>query len=111
MKIVEKQERKSNAKSRVESAMKIIEGGVDLDNRLSLIQQMIPLGLMAVEEVLQSEVRELAGYRYHRDENPNKRRGANIGSVNLEGAEAQHFGAEGAESEKSTGSPFKLRMR
>jgi len=63
MKIVEKRERKSNAKSRVEAAMKIIEGGVDLDSRLLLIQQMIPIGLKAVEEVLQTEVSELAGQR------------------------------------------------
>ena len=85
MKIVEKRERKSNAKSRVEAAMKIIEGGVDLDSRLLLIQQLIPIGLMAVEEVLQTEVSELAGQRYQRDENSNKRWGSNIGSVNLGG--------------------------
>lgn len=85
MKIVEKRERKSNAKSRVEAAMALIKGGVDLDSRLLLIQQLIPLGLMAVEEVLQTEVSELAGQRYQRDENPNKRWGTNIGSVNLGG--------------------------
>ncbi len=85
MKIVEKRKRKSNAKSRVEAAMNIIKGGVDLDSRLALIQQLIPIGLMAVEEVLQAEVSELAGNRYHRDENQNKRWGSNIGSVNLGG--------------------------
>ena len=73
MKIVEKRERKSNSKSRVEAAMALIKGGVDLDSRLLLIQQLIPLGLMAVEEALQAEVSKLAGQRYQRDENPNKR--------------------------------------
>jgi len=96
MKIVEKRERKSNAKSRVEAEMKIIKGGVDLDCTLLLIQQLIPIGLKAVEEVLQTEVSELAGQRYQRDENPNKRRGANIGSVNLgKGGESTAFRCRG----------------
>lgn len=83
MKIVEKKGRKSNAKTRVEAAMNMINGNHDLGSRIALIQQLIPLGLMAVEEALQSEVHELAGVRYRRDENPNKRWGSNIGSVHL----------------------------
>lgn len=100
MKIVEKSERKSNAKSRVEAAMKIIEGRVDLDSRLLLIQQLIPIGLMAVEEVLQTEVSELAGQGYQRDENPNKRRGSNIGSVNL-GGQKHSISVPGVRNQKS----------
>ncbi len=83
MKVVEKKERKSNAKERVEAAMKLIRGHECIGSRLALIQQLIPLGLMAVEEILQEEVRELAGQRYQRDESPNKRWGSNIGSVYL----------------------------
>lgn len=83
MRIVEKKERKSNAKGRVAAAMKLIKGKDDIGSRLALIQQLIPIGLMAVEEVLQAEVCELAGHRYGHDENPNKRWGSNIGSVYL----------------------------
>ncbi|MFQ5544195.1 MAG: IS256 family transposase [Nitrospiria bacterium] len=83
MEIVEKRERKSNAKTRVETAMDLINGTYDLESRISLIQQLIPIGLMAVEEALQSEVQELAGVRYRRDDNPHKRWGSNLGSVYL----------------------------
>lgn len=83
MEIVEKRERKNNAKIRVETAMDLINGTYDLESRISLIQQLIPIGLMAVEEALQSEVQELAGVRYRRDDNPHKRWGSNLGSVYL----------------------------
>ena len=42
----------------------------DLDTRIELIQALIPLGLQAVEDVLQQEVRALAGPRYARDGAP-----------------------------------------
>ena len=48
--------------------------------RIAMIQQLIPLGLMAVEEELQGEVLELAGGRYSRG-GAVKRWGANPGSV------------------------------
>lgn len=38
----------------------------DLDTRVALIQALIPLGLQAVEDVLQQEVQTLAGPRYAR---------------------------------------------
>lgn len=41
-------------------------GGDALDSRIALIQALIPLGLQAVEEVLQQEVQTLAGPRYAR---------------------------------------------
>ena len=46
-----------------------------LDTRIALIQALIPLGLDAVAEELQSEVTRLAGDRYSRKEqqNPNRR--------------------------------------
>lgn len=50
--------------------------------RISMIQALIPLGLRAVEEELQGEVRELAGERYSRG-GPLKRWGSNPGSVFL----------------------------
>ena len=38
----------------------------ELDARIALIQALIPLGLKAVEETLQAEVKALAGERYSR---------------------------------------------
>lgn len=38
----------------------------ELDARIALIQSLIPLGLQAVEETLQAEVKALAGERYSR---------------------------------------------
>lgn len=35
----------------------------DLDTKLELIRQLIPLGLMHVQETLEAEVQELAGDR------------------------------------------------
>src|SRR3972149_10519993 len=43
-----------------------LPAGEDLDTRIALIQALIPLGLQAVEEVLQQEVQVLAGPRYAR---------------------------------------------
>ncbi len=47
-----------------------VPGGLEEDvaTRIALIQALIPLGLQAVEEVLQQEVRTLAGPRYARDD-------------------------------------------
>jgi len=61
---------------------------LELDSRVSLIQQLIPLGLMVVMEELQREVEELAGGRYSRKEkgaDPIFRYGYNPGSVKLDG--------------------------
>ncbi|MEO1993354.1 MAG: hypothetical protein ABGW78_15545 [Pirellulales bacterium] len=44
MEIVEKRARKSNAKIRVESAMKMLNGTSDVESRIALIQQLIPIG-------------------------------------------------------------------
>lgn len=56
--------------------------GVDTarEARISMIQALIPLGLLAVEEELQGEVLELAGGRYSRGGTV-KRWGSNPGSV------------------------------
>jgi hypothetical protein len=42
---------------------------LEVDIKLQLIQELIPLGLMHVGEVLKEEVRVLAGDRYKRHEN------------------------------------------
>ena len=62
---------------------------LELDTRIALIQQLIPIGLMAVAEELDREVVELAGGRYERrggdGENDAYRHGSNPGSIKLMG--------------------------
>ena len=61
-------------------------GGLeDVDVRVALIQSLTPLGLGAVEEILQDEVAALTGQRYSRKEGKtsNRRWGAQLGSVYL----------------------------
>ena len=57
----------------------------DVDVRVALIQSLIPLGLAAVEEILQNEVAALTGKRYSRKtcKTRNRRWGAQRGSVYL----------------------------
>lgn len=55
--------------------------GMGMQPRLELIEQLIPLGLMRVQEELQLEVRQLAGERYSRGRY--LRYGKNPGSVVL----------------------------
>ena len=56
MKKVNKTKSKINTKARVASYRELVEGEYDVNSRLLLIQQLIPIGLLAVEEALQSEV-------------------------------------------------------
>lgn len=60
---------------------------LDLDARVNLIRELIPLGLMHVEELLLEEVDALAGGRYERKGAavPGVRYGSNKGSVRLAG--------------------------
>ena len=51
--------------------------------RIELIQMLIPVGLQAIEEELQSRVSKLAGARYTRTHPDLKRWGCNEGSVFL----------------------------
>ena len=58
-----------NGKSKVRKAkavevMKLNEyGALEVDSRVALIQELIPIGLMHVAEELKKEVEELAGER------------------------------------------------
>lgn len=56
----------------------------EMDTKLALIQALVPLGLMAVNDMLQQEVEGLAGKRYERDSSY-VRHGSNPGSVKLGG--------------------------
>lgn len=55
--------------------------GDDMDSLLESIQMLIPLGLKAVGEAMQSEVARLAGAAYSRGTGPVQRWGHNPGSV------------------------------
>ena len=57
-------------------------GALDIDVKAALIGELIPLGLMHVNEMLQEEVRELAGGKYKREGLPGHDRwGVQRGSV------------------------------
>lgn len=62
-------------------------GGLELDAKIELVRSLIPLGLMHVHELLDEEVKALAGERYNRKEDESKiyRHGANPGSVRMAG--------------------------
>ncbi len=79
MKTVKKAVSKSNAKDRVQAYRELVSGEYEIDSLVLMIQQLIPIGLMAVEDALQAEVSRLAGERYSRDGN-SKRWGSNPGS-------------------------------
>lgn len=79
MKKVNKTESRINAKERMKAYQELIEQDYELKSRLLLIQQLIPLCLLAFEEALQEEVSQLAGQRYSR-EGSLKRWGSNPGS-------------------------------
>ena len=48
---------------------------MEVDSKAALIQELIPLGLMHIEELLQAEVFRLAGERYKRNGQPEYKRG------------------------------------
>jgi len=68
-----------------DKSSRAVPSGEALDARIALIQALIPLGLQAVDEVLQQEVQTLAGPRYARgDGTPDRVRwGRQRGSVYL----------------------------
>ena len=79
-KTILKRKQKINAKA--QQAIDELERDMKFESRLAMIQMLIPLGLRAVEDELQLEVRELVGERYGRG-GELKRWGENPGSVFL----------------------------
>lgn len=57
-------------RARVKELMKLKIGELEMDLKLQLIQELIPLGLMHVGEILTEEVKALAGERYKRNGKP-----------------------------------------
>ena len=80
MKKVNKTRERSNAKDRVEAYKELVQGDFEFSTRLTLIQQLIPSGLAAVEEILQEEVTHSAGEPYIREVS-RQRWGSNPGSI------------------------------
>jgi putative transposase len=79
VKLYKKAERINARNQRVQE---MVGQGWGSESRLSMIQMLIPLGLQAVEQELQAEVRALAGGdRYGRSGTGIKRWGSNPGSV------------------------------
>jgi transposase-like protein len=70
---------KEKAKGKMEKFAEFLQDS----SKIEMIQMLIPLGLDAVNDMLQNEVNELAGERYKHDKNPIKRWGSNPGSVYL----------------------------
>lgn len=69
---------------RNQRAEEMAHPGWESESRLSMIQMLIPLGLQAVEDVLQAEVSwHVGGGRHDRTGGDNKRWGQNPGSVFL----------------------------
>jgi hypothetical protein len=57
-------------RSRVKELMDLRLSALEMDMKLQLIQELIPLGLMHIAEVLTEEVEALAGDRYKRNGKP-----------------------------------------
>ena len=60
---------------------------IEVDTKAELIRSLVPLGLMHVHELLDEEVRALAGERYSRKEESirGRRHGSNPGTIGLAG--------------------------
>ena len=82
MKKVLKKGKRGNSKKRL-LAYEEMKSLNESSTRIELIQMLIPVGLQAIEEELQSEVSKLAGARYTRTHPDLKRWGCNEGSVFL----------------------------
>lgn len=82
---------KERKKSRRLGEVEVIEreeyGALEVDSKVEMIRALVPLGLMHVQELLDDEVRALAGERYARkaEEVKASRHGTNPGTVKLAG--------------------------
>lgn len=81
----------SGKKSKRLGEVKVIDGeayqALELDTKVTLIRELIPLGLMHVQALLDEEVTRLAGARYARKAGAGlgMRHGSNTGTVKLAG--------------------------
>ena len=82
-----KKRKKSRRLGEVEVVGREEYGELEVDSKVEMIRALVPLGLMHVHEVLDDEVKALAGERYARKEDleRGRRHGTNPGTVGLAG--------------------------
>lgn len=81
--VIKSRDKSKSKRAQVVNIKSIQEyGQIDVDCKVALIQELIPLGLMHIKELLQEEVARLAGEKYKRNGQPGyKRWGSQRGSV------------------------------
>jgi transposase-like protein len=79
--------KKSRRLGEVEVVEREAYGELEVDSKVEMIRALVPLGLMHVHELLDEEVKALAGERYARKEEleRGRRHGTNPGTVGLAG--------------------------
>ncbi len=82
-----KKSKKSRRLGKVDVVSREKYAEFDVDSKVEMIRALVPLGLMHVHEMLDDEVKALAGERYARKEASigGRRHGSNPGSVGLAG--------------------------
>ena len=82
-----KKRKKSRRLGEVEVVNREGYAELDVDSKVEMIRALVPLGLMHVHELLDDEVKAMAGERYARKEEsaPGRRHGTNPGTVGLAG--------------------------
>jgi len=82
-----KKSKKSRCLGKVDVVSREKYAEFDVDSKVEMIRALVPLGLMHVREMLDDEVKGLAGERYARKEASigGRRHGSNPGSVGLAG--------------------------
>ena len=82
-----KKRKKSRRLGKVEVVRREEYSELDVDTKVEMIRSLVPLGLMHVGELLDDEVKELAGERYARKDEleRGRRHGSNPGTVGLGG--------------------------
>ncbi len=80
-----KKRKKSRRLGEVEIVSREEYAEFELDAKVEMIRSLVPLGLMRVHELLDDEVKALAGERYARKEESarGRRHGSNPGTVGL----------------------------
>jgi transposase-like protein len=83
----DRKRKKSRVLGEVEVVSREAYGGLELNAKAGMIRALVPLGLMHVEEMLDAEIRALAGERYARKDETlrGRRHGSNAGTVRLAG--------------------------
>ncbi len=82
-----KRRKKSRRLGEVEVVKREDYGELELDSKVEMIRALVPLGLMHVQELLDEQVKALAGERYARKDEleRGRRHGSNPGTVGLAG--------------------------